>query len=84
MASGHVNRRKKAEHMAAPTTSLRREDFPCQLGAVHTCPIASLGAANDTSAIRGKIGGSARSQRRVWTDCDIGKGPDGAGCRVLK
>jgi hypothetical protein len=27
----------KAEHMAAPTR-LRREDSPCQLGAVHTWP----------------------------------------------
>jgi hypothetical protein len=30
----------KAEHMAAPTR-LRREDSPCQLGAVHTWPIAT-------------------------------------------
>jgi hypothetical protein len=35
MASGHMNRTQKAEHMAAPT-SLRREESPCQLGAVHT------------------------------------------------
>jgi hypothetical protein len=39
MASGHVNRANKAEHMAAPHRYLRREDFPCQFGAVHTWPI---------------------------------------------
>jgi hypothetical protein len=38
MASGHVNRANKAEHMAAPHRYLRREDFPCQFGAVHTWP----------------------------------------------
>jgi len=32
--------RKQAEHMAAPT-NLRREDSPCQPGAVHTWPIAT-------------------------------------------
>ena len=42
MASGHVNRTQR------PNTwlhrpSLRREDSPCQLGAVHTWPIASYG-----------------------------------------
>jgi hypothetical protein len=41
MASGHVNRTQR------PNTwlhrpSLRREDSPCQLGAVHTWPIAGL------------------------------------------
>ena len=41
MASGHVNRTQR------PNTwlhrpSLRREDSPCQLGAVHTWPIASF------------------------------------------
>ena len=33
----------KAEHMAAPTR-LRREDSPCQLGAVHTWPLTSFTA----------------------------------------
>ena len=42
MASGHVNRTNKAEHMAAPHRYLRREDFPCQFGAVHTWPDADL------------------------------------------
>jgi hypothetical protein len=41
MASGHVNRTKR------PNTwlhrpDLRREDSPCQPGAVHTWPIATL------------------------------------------
>jgi len=41
MASGHVNRTQR------PNTwlhrpSLRREDSPCQLGAVHTWPLASF------------------------------------------
>ena len=35
MASGHVNRIKQAEHMAAPT-SRDVKNSPCQLGAVHT------------------------------------------------
>jgi hypothetical protein len=38
MASGHVNRANQAEHMAAPHRNLRREDFSCQFGAVHTWP----------------------------------------------
>ena len=42
MASGHVNRANKAEHMAAPHRYLRREDFPCRFGAVHTWPFAML------------------------------------------
>ena len=31
--------------MAAPT-NLRRDDFPCQLGAVHTWPISDVPAAS--------------------------------------
>jgi hypothetical protein len=42
MASGHVNRANKAEHMAAPHRYLRREDFPCQFGAVHTWPFGEV------------------------------------------
>ena len=43
---GHYGQRscephKQAEHMAAPT-SLRREDSPCQLGAVHTWHFADV------------------------------------------
>jgi hypothetical protein len=36
MASGHVNRTLKAEHMAAPTNPAKREKSSCQSGAVHT------------------------------------------------
>jgi hypothetical protein len=28
--------RQQAEHMAAPTNAAKREESPCQLGAVHT------------------------------------------------
>jgi hypothetical protein len=41
MASGHVNRKNKAEHMAAPHRNLRRDDSPCQFGAVHTWPFGA-------------------------------------------
>ena len=45
MASGHVNRTQR------PNTwlhrpSLRREDSPCQLGAVHTWPKADIGTGS--------------------------------------
>jgi hypothetical protein len=38
---GHYGQRscephQKAEHMAAPTNAAKREESPCQLGAVHT------------------------------------------------
>jgi hypothetical protein len=36
MASGHVSRIQKAEHMAAPINAAKREESSCQLGAVHT------------------------------------------------
>jgi hypothetical protein len=42
MASGHVNRENKAEHMAAPHRNLQRDDSPCQFGAVHTWPISAI------------------------------------------
>src|SRR5467141_2080235 len=34
--------RQKAEHMAAPTNAAKREESPCQPGAVHTWHVASL------------------------------------------
>ena len=51
MASGDVNRTQR------PNTwlhrpSLRREDFPCQLGAVHTWSEASFGATQWIGALR--------------------------------
>src|SRR4051794_9283681 len=51
---GHYGQRscephKQAEHMAAPT-SLRREESPCQPGAVHTWHIAAPDVCDGTSA----------------------------------
>jgi hypothetical protein len=43
VASGHVNRIKKAEHMAAPTNPAKREESSCQLGAVHTWAMMARG-----------------------------------------
>ena len=34
--------RQKAEHMAAPTNAAKREESPCQHGAVHTWHKASV------------------------------------------
>jgi hypothetical protein len=50
MASGHVNRTNR------PNTwlhrpSLQREDFPCQLGAVHMAHIAALDVCDAMSAV---------------------------------
>ena len=42
MASGQVNRAEQAEHMAAPTNAAKREESPCQLGAVHTWPVFTV------------------------------------------
>jgi hypothetical protein len=53
MASGQVNRAEQAEHMAAPTNAAKREESPCQLGAVHTWPIAFL--------MKGLVSGCCRS-----------------------
>jgi hypothetical protein len=58
MASGHVNRTQR------PNTwlhrpSLRREDSPCQLGAVHTWPITTFRCVAEFGRYRGNIGLSA-------------------------
>ena len=55
MASGHVNRTQR------PNTwlhrpSLRREESPCQLGAVHTWPIATNFTLRPDVSFRGKSG----------------------------
>ena len=52
MASGHVNRTQR------PNTwlyrpSLRREDSPCQLGAVHTWPLTAATANKCRVRFRG-------------------------------
>ncbi len=43
MASGHVNRTQRPNTWLHRPT-LRREDSPCQLGAVHTWPDATFSA----------------------------------------
>ena len=53
MASGHVNRTQR------PNTwlhrpMLHREETPCQLGAVHTWPIADLALRKDDVRNQGK------------------------------
>jgi hypothetical protein len=57
---GHYGQRscephKQAEHMAAPT-SMRREESPCQLGAVHTWHLVSFTALQDHVRDRGMNG----------------------------
>jgi hypothetical protein len=37
--------RKQPEHMAAPTNAANVQESPCQLGAVHTWPLADIPAA---------------------------------------
>ena len=59
MASGHVNRTQR------PNTwlhrpSLRREDSPCQLGAVHTWPIPLNKSGSKSSW-------NARAREERWT-----------------
>jgi hypothetical protein len=60
---GHVNRTQR------PNTwlhrpSLRREDSPCQLGAVHTWPETSLSAMQDMSDVGGEADMPASLNRR--------------------
>ena len=43
MASGHVNRTQRPNTWLHRPT-LRRDNSPCQLGAVHTWPIAAVAA----------------------------------------
>jgi hypothetical protein len=47
---------QQAEHMAAPHRNLRREDFPCQFGAVHTWPIAAVLPSNAVFSFRAESG----------------------------
>ena len=53
MASGHVNRTNRPNTwLHRPAT--QREDFPCQLGAVHTWHIASFRCDAEFGRYRGK------------------------------
>ena len=65
MASGHVNRTNRPNTwLHRPAT--RREDFPCQLGAVHTWHFATLSDAVNLRAASGqKLG--RRTYRRGAT-----------------
>jgi hypothetical protein len=54
MASGHVNRILKAEHMAAPTNAAKREESSCQLGAVHTWHLTDIPTAPPNFRYRGE------------------------------
>ena len=65
MASGHVNRTQR------PNTwlhrpSLRREDSPCQLGAVHTWPLASFRRAAEFSRYRGIADSGKPTARQIY------------------
>ena len=64
MASGHVNRTNRPNTwLHRPAT--RREDFPCQLGAVHTWHLAALDVCGGTSAVgesRHRIPGASVGQ----------------------
>ena len=52
MASGHVNRIQRPNTWLHRPT-LRREDSPCQLGAVHTWPFATLTLRRLSGRFRG-------------------------------
>jgi len=73
MASGHVNRTQRPNTWLHRPT-LRREDSPCQLGAVHTWPEAAVTAAQRSGCNRSKSGHCAvLSFGRDWpiaTFCD--------------
>ena len=57
MASGHVNRTQRPNTWLHRPT-LRREDFPCQLGAVHTWP-------------GGRVTSAAVAECRKWLTADL-------------
>ena len=68
MASGHVNRTQR------PNTwlhrpSLQREDSPCQLGAVHTWPLATDIAAQANVGCWGKTGTGWSAVNRRSDEC---------------
>ena len=64
MASGHVNRAKGRTH-GRTDQCCRREEIPCQLGAVHTWPISDL--------LRCPLFGCYQGQSRHHTD--MAEGP---------
>jgi len=60
MASGHVNRTQRPNTWLHRPT-LRREDSPCQHGAVHTWPNASVAAMQRFGRDRRHSGHSQRT-----------------------
>jgi hypothetical protein len=63
MASGHVNRIKQAEHMAAPTNAAKREKSPCQSGAVHTWHFSDMPGWSPHVCCWGKNGSGSDASR---------------------
>ena len=53
MASGHVNRAQRPNTWAAPTNAALVKKSPCQLGAVHTWPLAAAPIDNLRGSFRG-------------------------------
>ena len=49
MASGHVNRANRGRTHGRTDQCCRREEIPCQLGAVHTWPVTSLAVVQQFS-----------------------------------
>ena len=73
MASGHVNRTNR------PNTWLhrpakRREDFPCQLGAVHTWHKADIRASccNEQKSLNQRVPGSSPCAPTLFFDPGLG------------
>ena len=58
MASGHVNRTQRPNTWLHRPT-LRREDSPCQLGAVHTWPLSTFAAAHQFGSDRRQSGSAS-------------------------
>ena len=53
MASGHVNRTNRGRTHGRTDQYCTREESPCQLGAVHTWPIATFPCAAEFGRYRG-------------------------------
>ena len=67
MASGHVNRTQRPNTWLHRPT-LRREDSPCQLGAVHTWPLSTFAAPHQFGSDQRYSGsGGTALQRSIVT-----------------
>ena len=56
MASGHVNRINRGRTHGRTDQHCTREESPCQLGAVHTWPLATDGVRAQNVGLRGENG----------------------------